>query len=95
LENRLIINSLAKLSHRHNEEPRNFHSKLSELIYGLNENFESYRIQPALSVAQAQGRYSKDNLTKYANDMVNSFLDILFLQIIRAASPERSNKHDN
>jgi hypothetical protein len=27
--------------------------------------------------------------------MVNSFLDILFLQIIRAASPERSNKHDN
>jgi hypothetical protein len=41
-DDKLIIDGLAKLSHRPNENPRMFFSHLEELIFVLKENYASY-----------------------------------------------------
>jgi hypothetical protein len=65
-----------------------FFSRLVELIFVLKENYASYRVKPDQPNQQAQGGYSKDNLTKYANDSVDSFTNFMFTQMFKAAAPE-------
>jgi hypothetical protein len=43
-DDKLIIDGLANLSHRHGENPRMFFTRLEELIYVLKENYASYRV---------------------------------------------------
>jgi hypothetical protein len=45
-DDKLIIDVLAKLAHRPNENPRMFFSRLEELIFILKENYASYRVKP-------------------------------------------------
>jgi hypothetical protein len=72
-DDRLIVDGLAKITHRPEEEPHDFYSRLSELMYVLNENYASYRIKPDRPSQQPQGGYSENALTKYGNDTINSF----------------------
>jgi hypothetical protein len=46
LDDKLIIDGLAKLAHWLNENPRMFFSRLEELIFVLKENYASYRVKP-------------------------------------------------
>jgi hypothetical protein len=41
-DDKLIIDGLAKLTHRPNENPRMFFSRLEELVFVLKENYASY-----------------------------------------------------
>jgi hypothetical protein len=54
LDDKLIINGLAKLSHRLNENPRMFFSRLEELVCVLKENYASYRVKPDRPAQQPQ-----------------------------------------
>ncbi len=72
-DDKLIIDGLAKLSHRPNKNPRMYFSRLVELIHVLKENYDSYRVKPDRPVQQPQGGYCKDALTKAINDNVNNF----------------------
>jgi hypothetical protein len=63
-DDKLIIDGLAKLAHRPNENPRMIFSCQEELIYILKENYASYRVKPEQPAQQPQGCYSKDALTK-------------------------------
>jgi hypothetical protein len=87
-DDKLIIDDLIRLSHRPNENPRMFFSCLDELIFVLKENYASYQVKPERPNQQAQGGYSEDNLTKYANDSVYSFANFMFTQMFKAATPE-------
>jgi hypothetical protein len=87
-DDQLIINSLDKLAHRPNENPRMFFSQLEELIFVLKENYASYRVKPEHPHPQAQGGYTEDTLTKFANDSVDSFANFMFTQMFKAAAPE-------
>jgi hypothetical protein len=84
-----IIDGLAKLTHRPNENPRMFFSRLEELVFVLKENYASYRVKPERPAPiQPQGTYTEDALTKYANDSVDAFANFLFTQMFKAAAPE-------
>jgi hypothetical protein len=87
-DDKLIIEGLANLSHRHGENPRMFFSRLEELIYILKENYTSYRVKPARPAQQAAGGYSEDALTKAINDNVDNFANFMFTQMFKAAAPE-------
>jgi hypothetical protein len=86
---KLIIDGLAKLTNRPNENPRMFFSRLEELVFVLKENYASYRIKPdRLPPIQPQGTYTEDALTKYTNDSVDAFPNFLFTQMFKTAAPE-------
>ncbi len=87
-DGKLIIDGLARLSYRPNENPWMFFSCLEELIFILKENYASYRVKPEWPNQRAQGGYSEDNLMKYANDSVDSFANFMFTQMFKAAAPE-------
>jgi hypothetical protein len=87
-DDKLIIDGLANLSHRHGENPRMFFSRLEELIYVLKENYASYRVKPDRPAQQARGGYSEDALTKAINDNVDNFANFMFTQMFKAAAPE-------
>jgi hypothetical protein len=87
-DDKLIIDSLAKLSHRPNENPRMFFSRLEELMHVLKENYASYRVKPDRPAQHPQGGDTKDNLKKYTNNSVDNFANFLFTQMFRAAAPE-------
>ncbi len=88
-DDKLIIDGLAKLSHRANENPRMFFSRLEELIFVLKENYASYRVKPDRPAPiQPQGTYTEDALTKFANDRVDAFANFLFTQMFKTAAPE-------
>jgi hypothetical protein len=88
-DDKLITDGLAKLTHRPNENPRMFFSRLEELIFILKENYASYRVKPDRPPPiQPQRTYTEDALTKYANDSVDAFANFLFTQIFKAAAPE-------
>jgi len=59
-DDKLIIDGLAKLSHRRNENPRMFFLRLEEMIFVLKENCASYRVNPECPQPQAQGGYTED-----------------------------------
>jgi hypothetical protein len=86
---KLIIDGLAKLTHRPNENPRMFFSRLEELVFVQKENYASYRVKPDRpAYIQPQGTYTEDALTKYANDSIDAFPNFLFTQMFKAAAPE-------
>ncbi len=87
-DGKLIIDGLARLSYRPNENPWMFFSCLEELIFILKENYASYQVKPERPNQQAQGGYSEDNLMKYANDTVDSFANFMFTQMFKYAAPE-------
>jgi hypothetical protein len=74
LDDKLIIDGLAKLSHRPNENPRTFFSHLEKLIFILKENYASYCVKPDRPAQEAGGGYSEDALTKAIKDnMKNTY----------------------
>jgi hypothetical protein len=88
-DDKLIIDGLAKLTHRPNENLRMFFSRLEELVFVLKENYASYRVKPDRPPPiQPQGTYTEDALAKYANDSVDAFAKFLFTQMFKAAAPE-------
>ena len=92
-DDKLIIDGLAKLTHRPNENPRMFFSRLEELVFVLKENYASYRVKPDRPPPiQPQGTYTEDALTKYANDSVDAFANFLFMQMFKAAAPENVHR---
>jgi hypothetical protein len=87
---KLIIDRLAKLTHRPNENPRMFFSRLEELVFVLKENYASYGVKPDRPPPiQPQGMYTEDALTKYTNDSVDAFANFLFTQMFKAAAPAK------
>jgi hypothetical protein len=88
LGDKLIIDGLAKLSHRPGENPRMFFSRLEEHIFVLKENYASYRVKPDRPAQEAVGGYSEDSLTKFSNDSVDNFANFMFTQMFKAAAPE-------
>ena len=91
-DDKLIVDGLANLSHRHGENPRKFFSRLEKLCNVLHENFASYRIKPTRPAQLPDGHYSEDALTQYANDSVEAYNQFLFTQIFKAAAPENVRK---
>ena len=87
-DDKLIIDGLAKLSHRPGENPRMFFSRLEELIFVLKENYASYRVKPDRPAQEAGGGYSDASLTKAINDNVDNFANFMFTQMFKAAAPE-------
>jgi hypothetical protein len=88
-DDKLIIDGLAKLTHRPNENPRMFFSRLEELVFVLKGNYASYRVKPDRPPPiQPQGTYTEDALKKFANDSVDAFANFLFTQMFKAAAPE-------
>ncbi len=87
-DDKLIIDSLANLSHRHGEKPRMFFSHLEEFIYVLKENYASYHVKPDRPAQKAAGGYSEDSLTKVINDNVGNFANFMFTQMFKVAAPE-------
>jgi len=87
-DDKLIIDGLAKLSHRPGENPRMFFSRLEELIFVLKENYASYRVKPDRPAQEAGGGYSDASLTKAINDNVDNFANFMFTQMFKAADPE-------
>jgi hypothetical protein len=85
---KLIIDGLANLLHRHGENPRTFFSRLEELIYVLKENYASYCVKPNRPAQQGAGGYSEDSLTKAINDNGDNFANFMFTQMFEAAAPE-------
>jgi hypothetical protein len=67
LDNRLIIDGLAWISHRQPEQPCDYFSRLSELIHVLSENYTSYRHKLDRLAEQPGGGLSNDAPTKFAN----------------------------
>jgi hypothetical protein len=65
-----------------------FFSCLEELIFVLKENYASYQVKPERPQPQAQGGYTEDNLTKFANDSIDAFANFMFTQMFKAAAPE-------
>jgi len=91
-DDKLIIDSLANLSHRQGENPRRFFSRLEKLCNILHENFASYRIKPNRPAQLADGHYSEDALMQYANDSIEAYNQFLFTQIFKAAALENVRK---
>jgi hypothetical protein len=87
-DDKLIINSFAKLAHRPNENPRTFFSHLEELIFVLKENYASHQVKPEWLPKQPQGGYSEDALTKAINNNIDNFANFMFTQMFKAAAPE-------
>jgi hypothetical protein len=77
---KLIIDGLAKLAHRPNENPQMFFSRLEEHIHILKEN----RVKPDRLAQQPQGGYSEDTLKKYPNDSMDNFANFMFTQMFKA-----------
>jgi hypothetical protein len=75
---KLIIDGLAKLSHRPGENPGMFFSHLEELIFFLKENYTSYRVKPTRPAQEAAGGYSEDSLTKFSNECIDNFANFMF-----------------
>ena len=91
-DDKLIIDGLAKLSHRPGENPRMFFSRLEELIFVLKENYASYRVKPDRPAQEAGGGYSDASLTKAINDNVDNFANFMFTQMFKAAAPENVHR---
>ncbi len=91
-DDKLIVDCLANLSHRHGENPRKFFSRLENLCNVLHENFASYRIKPDRPAQLPDGHYLEDSLTQYANDSVETYNKFLFAQIFKATTPENVRK---
>jgi len=91
-DDKLIINGLANLAHRHGENPRKFFSCLEKLFNVLHENYTSYRIKPDRPAQLPAGNYSEDALTQYVNDSVEAYNKFLFAQVFKAAAPENVRK---
>ncbi len=91
-DDKLIVDGLANLSHRQGENLRRFFSRLEKLCNVLHENFASYRIKPNRPAQLANGHYSEDALTQYANDSIEAYNQFLFTQIFKAAAPENVRK---
>jgi hypothetical protein len=82
-DDKLIINDLANLAHRHGENPRKFFSRLEKLFNILHENYASYRIKPDRLAQCLAGNYSEDALTQYVNDSVETYNKFLFAQVLK------------
>jgi hypothetical protein len=91
-DDKLIVDGLANLSHRHGENPGKFFSRLEKLCNVLHENFASYRIKHDRPAQLPDGHYSEDSLTQYANNSVEAYNKFLFAQIFKAATPENVRK---
>jgi len=91
-DDKLIVDGLANLMHKHGENPRKFFSRLEKLCNVLHENFASYRIKPERPNPGNDGRFSQDDMTKFANDSVEAYNQFLFTQIFKAAAPENVRK---
>ncbi len=92
-DDKLIVDGLANLAHKHAENPRKFFSGLEKLINVLHENYASYWIKPERPAAiQPQGTYTQDALTQFANDSVEAYNKFLFAQVFKAAAPENVRK---
>jgi hypothetical protein len=91
-DDKLIIDSLAKLSHWPNENPRMFFSRQEELLHVLKESYASYRIKPQRPAQQPQpqGGFSEDDLTKVGNDNIDFFTNFLFTQMFGATAPKNN-----
>jgi hypothetical protein len=88
-DDKLMVNGLANLAHRHGENPRKFFSRLEKLFNVLHENYASYRIKPERPAAiQPQDTYTQDALMQFANDSVEAYNKFLFSQVFKAAAPE-------
>jgi hypothetical protein len=92
LDDKLIIDGLANLAHRHGENPRKFFSCLEKLFNVLHENYASYRIKPDRPAQLPARNYSEDALTQYANDSVEAYYKFFFAQVCKAAAPENVHK---
>jgi hypothetical protein len=88
LDDKLIIDGLAKLSHRPNANPRIFFSRLEKLIFILKENYASYCVNPDRPAQEAGGGYSEDALTKAIKDNMDNFANFMFTQMFKAGAPE-------
>jgi hypothetical protein len=91
-DDKLIVDGLANLAHRHGENPRKFFSHLEKLFNVLHENYASYRIKPDRPAQLQDGHYSEDALTQYANNSVEAYNKFLFAQVFKAAAPENVRK---
>jgi hypothetical protein len=92
-DDKLIVDGLGNLSHRHGENPRKFFSRLEKLFHVLHENYASYRIKPERPAPiQPQGTYTQDALMQFANDSVEAYNKFLFAQVFKAAAPENVRK---
>jgi hypothetical protein len=92
-DDKLIIDGLTNLVHRHGENSRKFFSRLQKLFNVLHENYASYRIKPDRPAPiQPQGTYTQDALTQFANDSVEAYNKFLFAQVFKAAAPENVRK---
>jgi len=91
-DDKLIVDGLANLAHRHGENPQKFFSRLEKLFNVLHENYASYRIKPDCPPQLPAGNYSEDALTQYANDFIEAFNKFLFAQVFKAAAPENIRK---
>jgi hypothetical protein len=89
---KLIIDGLAKLSHRPGENPRMFFSRLEELIFFLKENYASYRVKPTRPAQEAAGGYSEDSLTTFSNVCIDNFANFMFTQMFKVAAPENVHR---
>jgi hypothetical protein len=92
LDNKLIVDGLANLAHRHGKNPRKFFSRLEKLFNVLHENYASYRIKPYHPAQLPAGNYSEDALTQYVNDSVAAYNKFLFAQVFKAAATENVRK---
>jgi len=87
-DDKLIIDGLANLGYRPNDNQRMFFSQLEELLHVLKESYTSYGIKPERPAQLAGGGYSEDDLTKYGNNNINLFAKFLFTQMFRVAALE-------
>jgi hypothetical protein len=92
LDDKLIVNGLANLAHRHGENPRNIFSRLEKLYNVLHENYASYKIKPDRPAQLPTGNYSEVVLTQYANDSVEAYNKFLFARVFEVAAPENVPK---
>jgi hypothetical protein len=88
LDDKIIMDGLANLSHRPGENPRMFFLRFKELMYVLKENYASYRVKPDRPAQEAAGGYSEDSLTKAINYNMENFANFMFTQMFKAAAPE-------
>ena len=91
-DDKLIIDGLANFAHKHGENPRKLFSRLEKLCNVLHENYASYQIKPERPNPLNDGHFTKDALTRFANDSVEAYNKFLFTQIFKAAAPENVRK---
>ena len=87
-DDKLIVDGLANLAHRPGKNLRKFMGQLEKLFNVLHENYASYRVKPVRPVQLPAGNYSKDALTKFANDSIKWYNKFLLMQVFRAAPLE-------